>query len=380
MRVWYVFVHEIQNRVHGDRRHDGDGGGVWRGRFVLGAARDGWGRLDARRHDGGVWRHGTRDVRGRFVGCHLRRRLAPRRRRRGPGLGQRRRGSAPASADLEAREQPGWAERHLGQRAERLGSSGFIQHSTGDGKWDIEDPGTGANLYGVWGSGPTDVYIAPYINTILHSTGDGGWEHEPQAAGTTFQGIWGSGPNDVYAYWGGAIHSDGGGVWQTPAQDIAKNGFQGEPILAMWGSSSTDVYAVGGAMDVYHSKGDGTWGKVFTPAQVPPLGVWGSSATDVYVIARTTVYHSTDGKNWAPQAVPLGDVETLSSVWVLDAHDVYVGTSRARIMRSGGDGRWVADTIDPALMYTTVVRGFWGTSPKNLYVAMDAGIYHGTAP
>ncbi len=220
MRVWYVFVHEIQNRVHGDRRHDGDGGGVWRGRSVLGAARDGWGRLDARRHDGGSGDTGLGTSEGGSSGATSDD------------------GSPPAGDDAGLASDSGgevppppaltWKlESNLGGLSGIwgsgpndiyvVGSSGFLQHSTGDGKWDIEDPGTGANLYGVWGSGPTDVYIAPYINTILHSTGDGGWEHEPQAAGTTFQGIWGSGPNRRLRLLGGAIHSDGGGVWQTPS-------------------------------------------------------------------------------------------------------------------------------------------------------------------
>jgi hypothetical protein len=260
-----------------------------------------------------------------------------------------------------------------------VGSSGMIAHSTGNDQWAIQSSGTGAILYGVWGSGPTDVYIAPYINTVLHSTGDGGWDHEPQPAASTFYGVWGSGPNDIYVYGGGATHSTGGGVWQMPAQNITANADQGIPVYWMWGSSSTDVYASGPGASVYHSKGDGSWTRAFTPSGLGPIGISGSGPTDVYVATQAIVYHWSGSGSWAPQMVPLGDNEVMNCIWVLSKNAIYAGTTRGHILRSGGDGRWVADSIDPSAT-SGLVGAIWGTSPKNLYVGMSPSIYHGTAP
>jgi hypothetical protein len=260
-----------------------------------------------------------------------------------------------------------------------VASGGTIAHTTGNGQWVSQSSGTNAILYGVWGSGPGDVYVAPYINTILHSTGDGTWQHEGQPAGNTFHGIWGSGPNDVYACGGGAIHSTGGGVWEMPGQEITQNGQQGEPIRSMWGSSSTDIYASGSVTDIYHSKGDGNWVPVLKP-QSGPLAVSGSGATDVYAIGNTSVYHSTGDGKWTQQTVPLTGSETLYSVWVLRKDAVYLGTTKSRVCRSGGDGRWVVQELDPKLNGAAMVSGFWGSSATNLYAATTLGIYHGKGP
>jgi hypothetical protein len=232
-------------------------------------------------------------------------------------------------------------------------------------------------LHGIWGSGPNDIYVAPYINAILHSTGDGTWQHQPFSSGYTFDGVWGSGRNDVYAYGPGAFHSTGGGLWTIPGQDITTLGCHGEPILSMWGSSATDVYAAGGVQDVYHSRGDGTWG-VTLDASPNPMSVSGSSATDVYAINGSKLFHSTGNGTWRVQSVPLGDRDYMLSVWALRKDAVYITTGNA-VLRSGGDGNWVEQVITPNNP-TLNINGIWGTSPTNLYLATYAGVLHGTFP
>jgi len=215
------------------------------------------------------------------------------------------------------------------------------------------------------------VYIAPYTNAIFHSTGNGTWTQEVLTSGWTFQGIWGAGPNDVYTY-PIDLYSTGNGTW-TPITISTT-----EVIMNIWGSSATDVYAVGDLMTLYHKNSNGTWSGQ-NPGWTSPLWMSGSSASDLYVITAQQVFHSRGDGSWTPQSPSLQSAENMTTIWALSPTATYATTTGGAVLRSGGDGVWVKQLLLPTNTSFTV-NGIWGTSPNNLYVVTDIGVYHGIAP
>src|SRR5690349_3621764 len=61
--------------------------------------------------------------------------------------------------------------------------------------WRLEPSGTAADLYGVWGSGPGDVYAVGTSGTILHTPG---WRGLHVTEANFLDTVWGSGAGEVY--------------------------------------------------------------------------------------------------------------------------------------------------------------------------------------
>ena len=206
-----------------------------------------------------------------------------------------------------------------------VGLNGTILHSLGDGTWTPQSSGTTAALYGVWEAASGDVYAVGDMGTILHSTGDGVWTSEPgltSDAGTNqLWDVWGSGPTDVYlAGDHGIAHSTGDGTWTVEATTPA-------PMLGVAGSASTDVWAVGqgpGSGAVLHSNGDGTWDPVdigLGSSHVQLNGVWVSPTGDVFITANGAVYRWAGG---TLAATAPGSWGTLQHAWGTSSDDVFV--------------------------------------------------------
>ncbi len=54
------------------------------------------------------------------------------------------------------------------------------------------------DLFGVWGSGPSDVWAVGWGGTILRWDGRA-WARVSSGATVDLLGVWGSGPSDVWA-------------------------------------------------------------------------------------------------------------------------------------------------------------------------------------
>jgi hypothetical protein len=236
-----------------------------------------------------------------------------------------------------------------------VGGSTVFHETNGDGIWENQDIVGARPLLAIWGSSPTDIYVAPNFE---HSTGDGAWNpftsNESGACATSLWGtgaanfyaanacvgatavshwkgaswvdegpagadvytVWGSGPGDVYAGGDNLYHSTGDGTWTTQLSSASI-------IDSIWGSSSADVYAVDGVGKIYHSTGNGSWSQQKSGTTYRLFGVWGSSATDVYAVGQGgTILHSTGDGNWVQQ--PSGTSDILFAVWGTGPGDVYV--------------------------------------------------------
>jgi len=65
-------------------------------------------------------------------------------------------------------------------------------HWDGTGWSTVQSPTLGS-LYGVWGSGPDDVWAVGMMGTLLHRT-EGGWVLMDSGTDENLKGIWGRGP------------------------------------------------------------------------------------------------------------------------------------------------------------------------------------------
>jgi hypothetical protein len=98
----------------------------------------------------------------------------------------------------------------------------------------------GPSLRGVWGTGPNDVWVAPYQGEIQHWNG-ASWTRAAALTGAgTLVGIGGVGPKDVWAVGlqGLILHFDGR-VWSQPMSGTA------DVLWSVWGSAPDDVWTVG---------------------------------------------------------------------------------------------------------------------------------------
>ena len=115
---------------------------------------------------------------------------------------------------------------------------GWIARSTGS---SFTAPVT---LYGIWGSGPNDIWAVGKAGTIMHGTAvNTTWQWQTihsDATSVDLYGIWGSGPNDIWVVGqkGVILHGDGAG-WASVASDVTTS------LNAVWGIGATDVWAVG---------------------------------------------------------------------------------------------------------------------------------------
>jgi len=239
--------------------------------------------------------------------------------------------------------------------------------------WSEMDSGTTKNLYGVWGiTVGEDVYVfaVGYGGTILYSDDDGStWTSQDSDTTDNLYGIWGNAYNDdVHAvgYGGTACYYDGSS-WDEKDSDTSNT------LYDVWGDDASHVFAVGASGTIvkytasWDSKTSGTTNNLY--------GVWGSSATDVFAVgASGTIVHSTDGSTWSPQVSPT--TNTLYGVWGSDSTPVFAVGASGTILKYTSS--WSSMTSPT----TNTLYGVWGISSSNVYAVGYGGTilhYDGTS-
>jgi len=259
-----------------------------------------------------------------------------------------------------------------------------------------------ADLRGVWGSSPTNVYAVGANATILQYDGTS-WS-SVQSGGDPLNGVWGSSANGVNAVGGGgnatSYYYDGStwyftsypfptlkATWCSSATDFYSVGEMGGishwngataqdmtdygnpyTINGIWGSAPNDVWAVGEQnANIRHYNGNWTVSVYDSPTL---FDVWGSSATDVFAVgAAGTIMHY-DG-SWG--SMPSGDTADINGVWGSSATDVWaVGAQNATIRHYNGSGNWTVSVTDSPALFD-----IWGSSCKDIFAVGEGGaIFH----
>lgn len=211
--------------------------------------------------------------------------------------------------------------------------------------WHVENAAMAVDLFGVGGSGPSDVYAVGAMGTILHRDASGKWTRQTSGVTSTLVRVWESPSGFVYVVGldstsnGLILFSTGLGNWN--AQAVA-NG-SGNPISVpaldgVSGTADNDISAVGGGGLFIHSGGGaGTlWHVSPTPGGVSNaiFGVSGGSNGKTYACGEAGFCAVSNGAgNWT--AIPnsmTGTQTNLDSVSVTAAGDLYAAGGSGTII------------------------------------------------
>jgi hypothetical protein len=134
-----------------------------------------------------------------------------------------------------------------------------IELRAGD-RWIWQNPPVQGNqLWGVWGSSPSDIFAVGVAGTLLHYDGTR-WDRINKDIGRALTNVWGTRRKNLHDVWGSdnnlfvigvtgtILHYDGAN-WRAMNSDANSD------LWGVWGSSASDVYAVGGAGTILHYDG-----------------------------------------------------------------------------------------------------------------------------
>jgi hypothetical protein len=201
--------------------------------------------------------------------------------------------------------------------------TGVIYKRNKDGTWQIVWTKKENELSSIWGSGPSDIYVAGH-GAVIHFDGTS-WKEEPiEGLEGGVYAIGGGGPDKVYAAGGvvmskdkqsGRIYRRQGGRWKLEAKTDGV-------LYGIGGTTTGRMWAVGDRGVVLGSKGDGTWARERQPSRGQLESVWAASDTDVFVAGGELLRSSGDG-TWTPfpEARKLG----IDTVTGRAPDDIYAG-------------------------------------------------------
>ena len=195
-----------------------------------------------------------------------------------------------------------------------VGAGGVIVHYDGI-DWSAMNSGAACDLNGVWGDSGSDVFAVGDAGTILHYDG-AAWSAMDSGATTRLCDVWCASGMDVFAVGSGQIFHFDGSAWSHMHTDSAGYSpamFPSVNTYGVWGASASDVFAVGyyeahpGLMEVtyggrlLHYNGISWQGR--NSYHYPFYDVWGVSGTDVYAVGGDSIYHY-DGTSWSSFSLP----------------------------------------------------------------------------
>jgi len=241
--------------------------------------------------------------------------------------------------------------------------------------WSSQTSGTSDTLYGVWGiTVGEDVYVftVGYGGTILYSDDDGStWTSQDSGTTDNLYGVWGYASNDVHAVgYGGTILHYNGSTWEEKDSDTTNN------LYGIWGSASANVFAVGASgtivkyTDAWNSLTSGTTNNLY--------GVWEDGSSDVFAVGAsgTIVYSANNGTDWSSQVSPT--TNTLYSVWGTASNNVYAVGASGTILYSSDGSTWSSQTSPT----TNTLYSVWGNGVSDVYAVGYGGTiihYDGTS-
>ncbi len=280
------------------------------------------------------------------------------------------------------------------------------------GTWQTVNVGASVDLYGVWGTSASAVYmVGPqtlrYYNgsmwvsggttvDTLRSVGGGssagfavGVTVPPNGSGLTGMGVilslmgttatavtdptpaaqpvvvWGRADNDVWSVGADtALHWDGTAWTDVSAMGITQ-GTMTSPasdLYAVWGSSATDVHLAGRL--VFHWTGAGFTQEVQNAGDYY-YGVWGSGANDVWLVGSGVARHW-NGTAWSD--VRVGTLQPLRAIWGTAANNIWAAGDSGTILHYNG-ATW-SSVQSPT---THRLRAIWGSSARDVWIAGEMG-------
>ncbi|OJY16919.1 MAG: hypothetical protein BGO98_12110 [Myxococcales bacterium 68-20] len=286
----------------------------------------------------------------------------------------------------------------------------------GGSAWMIHHQ-TGAQGHSIWGSGPTDVWVASG-GSILHGRGASSASlvfstvaDLPGDPNVPITSIWGTGPDDIWAvgmledweqwppFLGRALHFGGAGTGWTSDDELASMGLG---FRAVWGSPTSGVWIDGLGIDdmgtfirlVRRPKGASEWEVTSVPGILDyAIGLHGAALTSdssVLLSGVTGVPEESINTTWRGTSIDNGATFTWTCAnqprWMREAF-AYWGTGANDAWGVGENGlvsHWNGTTWTQAVLRVTdapvgkTFRAIWGTSNDDLWVVGDGIALHKT--
>lgn len=213
----------------------------------------------------------------------------------------------------------------------------------------FDTTGMGA-LSGVWGSGPSDVWVvggSPGVAEVMHHDGEA-WSPVEVPAGDLLVWVYGFGPDDIWAVGqsGSVVHRTADG-WSTVPIDTT------EDLWGVWGAAPDDLWVVGGAIDVgdpliFHWDGSGFTQHALA-AEENDRGarslfkVYGQDGR-VFAVGQAGLIIEWDGSAWRQMSTGAAADEDFVSLWG-DANGITAvgGRAAAQVATLDGDA-WTTTT------------------------------------
>jgi len=216
-------------------------------------------------------------------------------------------------------------------------------------------------VWDYWGTGPDNVWAVGDGGLILQW--DGSQWNDMSVATSDFAGVWGSAPNDIWALgnpWTGTenpiFHFDGNS-WEGVSNP-------GGTLRGVWGFAHADVWASGSSVLRY----DGSW-SVLDP-QLAAQAMWGTASNNVWSCQGGWISHF-DGNGWTAHTnlEAGGDTFGCSAIWGSGPDDAYATGGPGAVARYDGNV-WtiVARTTDAATL-----QDIWGTASGDVWAVGDSG-------
>jgi hypothetical protein len=247
-----------------------------------------------------------------------------------------------------------------------------------EGTWLVDHTEDGGVLLSVWGSGPSDLWVAGgQVDRGLILRGDGAsWTPVETGATSLLWWVYGFSATDVYAVGsrGLILHYDGE-TWERVESGTDRT------LYGVWGASKGDVWIVGGepggaAGEAVVLRGQGrSFQRVWdVPAELLPgavFKVYGYTADDVILVGSGGTVLRWDGRTWRRDEVPTS--APIFSLWGRGPDDIYAvgGEGGGTVLHyAGGDG-WTQVSDD------SFGRGLSGvfTAPDSPLIAVGTDSY-----
>ena len=233
--------------------------------------------------------------------------------------------------------------------------------------WSAVASGTESALRALAGTSAKDIWAAGLDGTLLHFDGSSWSAKQSNGASWSFA----SGPNErpIYALFAlpGSLWAGGSGArafdgttWTEPHHGSHL------PTMAIWGLDSSTLWAVG--LQGMVNRWDGHhWERLGGELGPNFFGVWGSAANDVWVVGSAgSIVHWLEGKA-AP--VPSGTTHDLHAVRGFGAKDVWAVGDQGTILH------WQGSTWAPSSSpVSTALLGIWGASAGDVWLVGENGV------
>ena len=245
------------------------------------------------------------------------------------------------------------------------GEAGSLLHWNGS-TWSAVASGTTSALRALSGTSAKNVWAAGLEGTLLHFDGTA-WS-AAQKTGAPWSPA--SGPNErpIYALlalpnqlWAGGSGSRSfdGSTWTEPHHGSHL------PTMALWGADSSNLWEVG--LQGMVNRWDGHhWQRAGGEVGPNFFGIWGSAANDVWVVGSSgAIVHWND----TPTPVASGTKNDLHAVRGFGAKDVWAVGDQGTILHWQGSA-WVSSKSPSPNALLSV----WGASARDLWIVGENGV------